>query len=235
MPGEDGYGDVLRPSWMSPNLGAKPISETPRVEQLEQRDPPILVDELEQQEPPEVPTTDEERTVVELDLIGQIAALQRKLEAVTEPKNQDDMDEEEALQAMLEDPPLPKQDGPSRVLLLTYQLPIRCFRDEQGLVQWRPSNGEANLAHAMAGVPDATEVVWFGQIHEADTGDIRDDEKQDLSAHAAAATPPMACRPPVSSSPLRAVALTAAPADLQSSGCGTTTRGSRWSRSSCPS
>lgn len=178
-----GGGDVLRPSWMSPNLGVKQTSQTPRVEQLEQLEPPIQVDDLEQQEPPEVPTTDEERTVVELDLIGQIAALQRKLTDVTRPQNQDEVDEEEALQAILEAPPLPKQDSPSRVLLLTYQLPIRCFRDEHGTIQWTPSNGEANLARAMAGVPEATEVVWFGQIHEAETGAIRDDEKEELGAH----------------------------------------------------
>ena len=64
-----GRGDVLRPSWMSQNLGAKLSSQKPRVEQLEQLEPPIQADDLEQQEPPDVPTTDEERTVVELSLI----------------------------------------------------------------------------------------------------------------------------------------------------------------------
>lgn len=176
-----GAADEVRPSWMSPNLGAKPVAHTPRVEQLEQLRPPIQVDALEQQRP-EIPTSDEQRAVVELDLIGQIAALQRELDAVTQPREQDDIDEALALQAILEGPPLPKQGGPSRVLLMTYQLPIRCFRDKDGVIQWTPTSGEANLAHAMAGVPDSIDVVWFGQIHEADTGDIRDDEKDDLGA-----------------------------------------------------
>ena len=178
----EGGGDNPLPSWMSQTLGLKQSAQMPRVEQLEQLEPLIMVDELEQQEPPDVPTTDEQRTVVELDLIGQIAALQRKLDAATQPEEQDDVDQEEVLQAILEDPPLPKQGGPSRVLLLTYQLPIRCFRDRDGTIQWNPTSGEANLAHAMAGVPESTEVVWFGQIHEADTGDIREDEKGDLGA-----------------------------------------------------
>ena len=181
---QGGGGDIdsARPSWMSPSLGVKQSTQTPRVEQLEQLEPRFVVDELEQQQPPDVPTTDEQRAVVELDLIGQIAALQRKLDAATQLDVQDDVDQEEVLQAILEDPPLPKQGGPSRVLLLTYQLPIRCFRDQHGIIQWTPTSGEANLAHAMAGVPDSTEVVWFGQIHESDTGDIRDDEKGDLGA-----------------------------------------------------
>eukprot|EP01043_Picozoa_sp_COSAG02_P004223 COSAG02_NODE_108_length_36286_cov_19.437478_26_plen_1336_part_00 len=183
---EDGGGgggaDGPRPSWMSPSLGVKQSTQAPRVEQLEQLEPLFVVDELEQQEPPDVPTTDEQRVVVELDLIGQIAALQRKLDAAMQPEAQDDVDQEEALQAILEDPPLPTQGGPSRVLLLTYQLPVQCFRDEHGTIQWTPTSGEANLAHAMAGVPDSTEVVWFGQINEADTGDIREDEKADLGA-----------------------------------------------------
>lgn len=173
--------DEALPSWMSPNLGAKPTAHTPRVEQLEQLRPPIQVDALEQQRP-EVPTSDEQRAVVELDLIGQIAALQRELDAVTQPGEQDDIDEALALQAILEEGPLPNQGSPSRVLLMTYQLPIKCFRDKDGAIQWTPTSGEANLAHAMAGVSDSIEVVWFGQIHEADTGEIRDDEKDDLGA-----------------------------------------------------
>jgi hypothetical protein len=188
--GGGGGIDSPLPSWMSPSLGVKQSTQTPRVEQLEQLEPRILVDELEQQQPPDVPTTDEQRTVVELDLIGQIAALQRKLDAATQPDVQDDVDQEEILQAILEDPPLPKHGGPSRILLLTYQLPIRCSRDQHGIIQWTPTSGEANLAHAMAGVPDSTEVVWFGQIHESDTGDIREDEKADLGARTCLAIRP---------------------------------------------
>eukprot|EP01043_Picozoa_sp_COSAG02_P099989 COSAG02_NODE_36085_length_459_cov_0.863889_2_plen_123_part_01 len=90
---QGGGGDIdsARPSWMSPSLGVKQSTQTPRVEQLEQLEPRFVVDELEQQQPPDVPTTDEQRAVVELDLIGQIAALQRKLDAATQLDVQDDI------------------------------------------------------------------------------------------------------------------------------------------------
>lgn len=176
-----GYVDEKLPSWMSPTLGSAPQATVLDIslEKQELAEPTTL----DQHDMPEIDdiANDEERDLIELDLVGQIAALQRKLEAVQDSEGEDDLDEESMLQeALLEDTPLPNQDQPSRVLLLTYQLPIRCWRDVKGVIQWEPTNGEANLANAVKGVPQATQVVWFGQIHEAATGDIREDEREGL-------------------------------------------------------